>query len=74
MAEDDKETVVVTEGRRGGGGTLAVVIAILALLVVLFLLFGRDMLRSDGTTDIKADVDISAPEGTSGGGTGSDSQ
>jgi hypothetical protein len=72
MADDDKETVVVTESR-GGGGTVAVVIAVLALLVVLFLLFGRDMLSGDGTTDIKADVDISAPEGSSGG-TGSDSQ
>ena len=67
MAEDDKETVVVTEGR-GGGGTVAVVIAVLALLVVLFLLFGRDMLRSDGTTDIKADVDVTAPEGSTGSG------
>jgi hypothetical protein len=61
VAEHEEEKVIVTE-RSGGGGTVAIVIAVIALLVVLFLLFGRDMLSGDGTTDIKADVDISAPE------------
>jgi len=67
MAEQERETVVVKESR-GGGSTLAIVIAVLAVLVVLFLLFGRDMLSGGGTTDIKADVDISTPDAGSGSG------
>lgn len=69
MAEHEKERVIYTDdgGRRGGGSTLAIVLGIIALLVVLFLLFGRDMIGGGETTDIKADVDVSAPaEGTGG--------
>lgn len=69
MAEHEKERVVYTDGgRRSGGSTVAIVLGIIALLVVLFLLFGRGMIGGGGdATDIKADVDVSAPaEGTGG--------
>ena len=68
MAEHEKERVVYTEGSRSSGGsTIAIILGIIALLVVLFLLFGRGMIGGGETTDIKADVDVSAPaEGTGG--------
>jgi hypothetical protein len=62
MAEHERETVIVTEGGRRGGGTAIVALAVIALLVVLFLVFGRDMISGGGTTDVKADVDITAPK------------
>lgn len=68
MAEHEKERVVYTDGgRRGGGSTLAIVLGIIALLVVLFLLFGRGMIGGGETTDIKADIDVSAPAEGAGG-------
>jgi hypothetical protein len=64
VAEHEEEKIIVTDrGGGGGGSTLAIVIAVIVLLVVLFLLFGRGWLSGGETTDIKADVDISAPEG-----------
>ena len=63
MAEHERETVIVNDGgRRGGGGTAIVAIVVIALLVVLFLIFGKGLMGGDGTTDVKADVDICAPK------------
>ena len=62
MAEHERETVIVNDTGRRGGGTAIVAIVVIALLVVLFLVFGKGLMGGDGTTDVKADVDISAPK------------
>ena len=63
MAEHERETVIVNDGgRRGGGGTAIVAIVVIALLVVLFLVFGKGLMGGGETTDVKADIDISAPK------------
>jgi hypothetical protein len=63
MGDHDREretTVVHTDGGGGGSGTLIAVVLLIAVLALLFYLFGGQLMGDD-TTDIKADVDVSAP-------------
>ena len=59
MAEREKE-VIVTNGGGGGGGAIIAVVLLVALVVVLFLVFGTNLMRNNGT-DIKADIKVDTP-------------
>jgi p-aminobenzoyl-glutamate transporter AbgT len=61
--ERERETIVTTDGGRGGGSTVVIILGLVALLVILFLVFGQGLVGGADTTEIKADVDVSAPGG-----------
>jgi hypothetical protein len=66
MADTDSDretTVVTTDGGGGGGGTIVAVVLLIAVLALLFYLFSDRILGSKDT-NIKADVDVSAPAKT----------
>ena len=64
----ERETTIIHTGERdgGGGGTIVAVLLIIAVIALLFYLFGGNLFGGGETTDIKADVDVSAP--AEGGG------
>jgi predicted metalloprotease len=61
MAEREKEVIVTDGGGGGGGGMVIAVVLLIVLLVVLFLVFGTNLMRGDGATDIKADIKVDTP-------------
>lgn len=61
MAEPEREVIVTRDGGGGSGGWIVAVILLLAIIVGLFFVFGGDVLKGSGATDIKADVKIDTP-------------
>lgn len=58
--DTDRETTVVHTDGGGSGGTILAVVLLIAVLALLFYLFG-DRLMGGHDTNIKADVDVTAP-------------